>query len=403
MIIESSSSRGDAEAASSSDIARQMNLFRSFWMGGFECATQINTAGRRLDMIAGVQHDAQAEHDYELLKTMGMRVARDGVRWHLIDRGTGAYDWSSFEPMFEAAARQGIQVIWDVCHYGWPDGLDVFSAAFIERFAKFSRALARFIRERSADTPFYAPINEINFLAWGASRDFIYPFAIGRDNEVKRQLVRAAIAGVEAILEVDPRARFVYPEPVVQALPPRNAPQWAAVAREHHESQFEAWDMIAGYQHPQLGGKPRYLDILGANFYYSNEWEVHGNGRLRWEDEPRDDRWVPLHRLLGQIHQRYRRPLFIAETSHIGVGRGKWIQEIGEEVCLAREAGTPVEGVCLYPIIDRYDWQDPNHWHNSGLWDFEHAPSGKLVRVLNQAYADALHSTQQRLAGIGCA
>ena len=97
-------------------------------MGGYECATHINTSGQRLDMIAGVQHDAQAEHDYALLKTMGMRVARDGVRWHLIDRsGDGNYDWSSFEPMFEAARRQGVQVIWDICHYGWPDGLDVFS------------------------------------------------------------------------------------------------------------------------------------------------------------------------------------------------------------------------------------------------------------------------------------
>lgn len=372
-------------------------------MGGFECATQINAHGDRLDLIAGTQHDAQAEHDYALLKTQGMRVARDGVRWHLIDRaGNGAYDWSSFEPMLLAANRQQIQVIWDLCHYGWPDGLDVFSPAFVDRFARFSRAVARFVKEHSDEVPFYSPMNEISFLAWGASRRFIYPFAEGRDNELKRQLARAAIAACAAVLDVDPRARFLYPEPTIQVFPPKRRPHLAAKARREHESQFEAWDMIAGYQQPDLGGHPRYLDILGANFYESNQWEIEGDGHLAWHAEPRDNRWVPLHRLLGAIYQRYRRPLCIAETSHIGVGRGRWIEEITSEVMKARRDGTPIDGICLYPIIDRYDWMNANHWHNSGLWDFEPDPSGKLIRAVNQPYANVLSGCRQRLATIAC-
>ncbi len=378
-------------------------LFRSFWMGGFECATHINTSGHRLDMMAGVQHDVQCEADYTLLKTVGMRSARDGVRWHLIDKqGNGSYDWSSFEPMFGAAQSQGIQVIWDICHYGWPDGLDLFSPAFVDRFARFSGALARFIRERSDEVPFYAPMNEISFFAWGAARDLIFPFAFGRDAEVKRQITRAAIAGCHSILDVDPRARFVFPEPLIQAMPPRNRPDLAALAREHHESQFEAWDMIAGFQQPELGGNPRLLDILGANFYCDNEWEVCGNGKLHWHAEPRDDRWVPVHRLLAAVYKRYRKPLFIAETSHVGVGRARWILEMGEEVLLARENGVPIEGVCLYPILDRFDWQTPDRWHNSGLWDFDRDPDGKFVRVLNPEYAKALGLVQGSLAAGGC-
>lgn len=370
-------------------------------MGGYESATHINTAGFRLDMIAGVQHDVQVEHDYKLLKSMGMFVARDAVRWHLVDHaGNGEYDWSSFAPMFEAAQRQGVQVIWDVCHYGWPDGLDVFSTAFVTRFAAFSRALAQFIKERSDEIPFFAPMNEISFLTWGASRDLIYPYAFGRDHELKRQLVRAAIACCQAIRDVDPRARFVFPEPTVQVFPPRHrshVPRLVRMARQHHESQFEAWDMVAGYQQPELGGKPEYLDILGANFYHSNEWEVEGSGHLQWDRVPRDPRWVPLHRLLESIYRRYRRPLFVAETSHIGIGRGQWIAEIADEVEKASERGTPVEGICLYPVVDRFDWQEPNHWHNSGLWDFRREPDGKLVRVLNEPYANALQKAQAKL------
>ena len=371
-------------------------------MGGYECASQVNNFHRRVDMIAGVQHDVQAEHDYALLKTQGIRVARDGVRWHLIDRGPGNYDWSSFEPMFTAAARQDIQVIWDICHYGWPDGMDVFSPAFPDRFARFAGALAHFVKDRSDGVPFYSPMNEISFLAWGASRNFISPFAHGRDGDLKRQFVRAAIAACEAVLQVDPRARFLYPEPTIQVFPPRNRPELAAAARQVHESQYESWDMIAGYHDPSLGGDPKYLDILGSNFYYTNQWEIEGAGKLRWVDGPRDSRWTPLRELLRELYNRYRRPLCIAETSHIGTGRAIWLREICEEVYQARQEGTPVDGICLYPIIDRYDWLDANHWHNSGLWDLEQDGSGKFVRTLNHSYASGLRECQEKLAGIGC-
>lgn len=87
--------------------------FASFWMGGFECACHINGGGRRLDMLAVTQHDVQVAHDYRLLRSVGIRTARDGVRWPLIDRA-GRYDFTSFAPAVRAAAQQGIQVVWDL-------------------------------------------------------------------------------------------------------------------------------------------------------------------------------------------------------------------------------------------------------------------------------------------------
>ena len=47
------------------------HVFDSFWMGGFEAATHINDAGRRLDMLAATQHDRQADHDYALAEERG--------------------------------------------------------------------------------------------------------------------------------------------------------------------------------------------------------------------------------------------------------------------------------------------------------------------------------------------
>jgi beta-glucosidase/6-phospho-beta-glucosidase/beta-galactosidase len=368
-------------------------------MAGFESACHINSLGKRIDMIAAVQHDHRAEEDYRLLQTVAIRTCRDGIRWPFIDRPRG-FDFSSFLPMLEAAHRAGTQVIWTLCHYGWPDGLDVFSPAFVERFARYAGACARVIREHGDEIPFYAPMNEISFLTWAASREIIYPYAHGRDVELKHQLVRAVIAGCESVWQVDPRARFIYPEPVINVLPPRERPELAAQAAAYTESQYEAWDMIAGRRNPELGGNERYLDIIGVNYYHSNQWELPSN-RLRWEDEPRDDRWLPFSEILARTWKRCGRPIHVAETSHFGVGRARWIREIAREVHTAISKGVPVDGVCLYPILDRHDWEDENHWHNSGLWDLENVGGG-LRRVLNPVYAEALGGSQALLRSIGC-
>jgi beta-glucosidase/6-phospho-beta-glucosidase/beta-galactosidase len=366
------------------------DLFRSFWIGGFECATHRNHLGQRLDMIAGVQHDIQAESDYQLLGSVGIRTVRDGFRWHLIERERGRYDWSSFIPMLEAANRQKTQVIWDLCHYGWPGDLDLLSAEFPDRFARFAEQAARVVRSQSEEVPFYAPVNEISFFAWAAARNLMFPYAEGKDLEIKRQLVRAAVQAIAAVLGVDARARFIFPEPIIHVLPQPGKPETAGAARKYSESQYEAWDMIAGYQSPELGGKPEYLDIIGANFYGTNQWTVLDGVRLLWYRQPPEPGWRPLHTMLRDVWARYRRPLFIAETSDVGVGRAPWIRTIGLEVKKAIESGIPIQGICLYPVIDRYDWGNPDHWHNSGLWDFDVSDSGVLRRVLNQDYAEAL-------------
>jgi len=115
-------------------------------MAGFECSCHLNSCHKRLDMMAAVGHDRYVAEDYARLREVGIATARDGVRWHLIERA-GCYDWSSWIPMLRAAREAGVQVIWDLCHYGWPDGLDIFSAAFVERFARFAGQAAQVQRE----------------------------------------------------------------------------------------------------------------------------------------------------------------------------------------------------------------------------------------------------------------
>ncbi|HEY2016819.1 MAG TPA: hypothetical protein VGH38_25115 [Bryobacteraceae bacterium] len=369
-------------------------MFRSFWMAGFECSCHVNAKGDRLDMTAAVQHDTMAADDYRRLRECGMAAARDGVRWHLIDHA-GRYDWSSWIPMLEAARETGVQVIWDLCHYGWPDDIDIFSADFLSRFAAFAAEATRIHREHTGDIPFFVPVNEINFFAWAASRGLIFPYAHGRDNELKRQLLRASLVAIDAIRSVDPRARIVSAEPLIHNVPPKKTPWITQPALDQRNSQFEAWDMLAGRAAPELGGAESYLDIVGVNFYAANEWEVPGGRKLHWDAGSDDPRWMPLHQLLAEVHERYRRPLLIAETSHYGIGRAPWLNEISREVSIAMEEGVPLQGVCLYPILDRFDWDDDSHWHNCGLWDLEQDQAGSYRRVLNMEYAGALENARK--------
>lgn len=371
-----------------------MSLFDSFFLAGFESACHINRSGVRLNMLQYTQHDQHVFSDYERLRDFNIRTVRDGMCWPLIERA-GAFDFSSLVPTLEAANQHNIQVIWNVFHYGYPDDLDIFSPAFVDRFARYCNALARFIQDHTDRVPFYTPINEISFLAWAAGDvGYIHPFEVGRGVELKHQLIRAAIAGIEAIWQVNRHARVVQVEPVIHVVAPRDRPDLAERAAAQRAGQFESWDMISGQVAPSLGGQAKYLDIMGLNYYHANQWE-HPDVRLRWEDDPRDDRWVPLHLLLDEVYNRYRRPLFIGETSHFGVGRGPWLREVVDEVKQAILNGVPMEGITIYPIIDRPDWDDIGQWHNSGLWDLVADEQGVLQRVLNEEYAAVIREILQ--------
>ena len=155
--------------------------------------------------------------------------------------------FSSLAPMVAAANREGIHVIWSLCHYGWPDDIDIWSPTFVQRFANYCRATATFMAEHSAIPPIYSPINEISYLAWMAGEQgMMYPFGKGRGHELKQQLIRAVIAGCDAIWSVTPAAQIVHVDPLIHIVPPLRRPDLIDDVRARREGQFEAWDMLAG-------------------------------------------------------------------------------------------------------------------------------------------------------------
>lgn len=344
--------------------------------------------GQRLDLIASTQHDLRAVEDYRLMQRFGMKTVRDGVRWHRVEVRPGVYDMSSFVPMVHAARDTGTQVLWDLMHYGWPSDLGIFEARFVDRFARFARQVAQTHFDESDDPPFYTPINEISFLGWGGGEvGYLNPFATGRGKELKRILVRAAIAAIDAILEVDKRAQFVTAEPLIHIFPKSDSLEDKQRATEHNEGQYEALDLLSGRLEPELGGRPDYLGLVGLNYYFNNQWVDRGPPIHlgHWH-------YRPLHEMLADAYRRYNRPVFIAETGTEGGGRAPWLHYVCDEVAEARELGVPVEGVCLYPILNHPGWDDDRHCQNGLFCGIE--PNGS--RTIHPPLASEL-LRQQRL------
>lgn len=341
--------------------------FKSFFMGGFECSTHRNIHGHRVDVIASSRHDQFALKDYERVRSIGIRTVRDGIRWHLIETRPFHYDFSSVLPLFRAAQRTGLQVIWDVFHYGWPDDINIFSTDFIQRYARFAKAFAKFHLNETDAVPLLCPMNEIAFFSWAAAEEgTFYPYVEERGIELKRQLVRATIEGIEAIWDVAPKARIIHTNPLIRVVHHRLLPGDKEEALAFSESQFHSFEMIRGSMEPELGGSEKYLDIVGLNYYHGNQWYYRARYPIPWRSETL---YRPLHEMLIDFYQRFRRPLFLAETGIENQERPDWFRWVCRQVATAIQNGVPIEGICLYPIVNHPGWDDFRHCHN-GLWDY---------------------------------
>ncbi len=366
--------------------------FKSFFIAGFECSTHRLRNGKRLDVLAATQHDKFAHLDFERLRKHNMHTIRTGVRWHLIETTPYRYDFSSLLPYIDAVREHGMQPIWDLCHYGYPDDIDIFAPEFVRRFTRFAKATAQVIAQEIDQVPFFCPINEISYWAWAAGDGgYLNPYASNRSFELKQQLVRASISAIDAIREVIPTARFTSIDPIVHLIAAPDRPHEREIADGYRWAQYQAWDMLCGRLSPELGGKPEYLDLIGVNFYANNEWIYEGSILTREHPDYR-----LFRHLAREIYERYRRPIFIAETGIEGDERTDWLSYMVDETIAVLEENIPLEGLCLYPILCYPGWED-DRYCPSGLWDYA---SSQGERTIYEPLATTLAEQQQRVQAV---
>jgi hypothetical protein len=370
-------------------------VFGSFFFAGFECSTGINMHGEWFDQIAATGHDQHVAKDYGLLAHMGFRAAREGIRWPLVDRH-GRYDFSSLLPFIEAARDNHVEVVWDLFHYGYPSDIDLLGDGFAGRFAEYCHAVARFITAHSEGPWYFTPMNEPSYFSWAAGEVGRFaPHLHGQGQTLKRALLRAAIGGINAIRRVAPQARMVNVDPLCRAVPPIDRPDMAAGAENFNQyAVYESWDMLCGRVMPEFGGSREHLDIIGINYYSTNQWEIGREEQPLADDDPR---WLPLRVLIEQVWRRYGGDVLISETSDVGDRRAAWVDYIAGEACALQQRGVPLSGVCLYPILGMPEWHCRERWTRMGLWDVLHE-QGLSHRALHEPMQQALRRVHPNMA-----
>jgi hypothetical protein len=360
-----------------------VSLFPGFVGGGFECSSHVRGDGRRLDLLQGTKHDLFAREDFQALRGLGIHWARDGLRWHIAEPRPGKFCWKSWQPLLDAAADCGIEIWWDLIHFGFPEWCNPFGQDFVERSADYAGRAARHQRASTGQPGRFCPVNEISFLAFAAGQmGWFYPHARDLGHQLKLQLVRAAIAMANAIRAEDPGALLLCAEPLIEIVA-RHSEGRADAARAS-EAQFEAVDWLIGAAHPELGGHRGLIDVLGLNHYPHNQHWIEGGmigfGSLGY---------VSLSRLLARCAARYpAMPLLLAETGAEDAARGPWLSYIRQEVEAARSSGAQIVGACVYPITDYPGWDDDRHCPTGllGMTDTGvrpvHAPTLRAIHEL---------------------
>jgi hypothetical protein len=366
-------------------------LFHSFFMAGFECATGWNRDRQWIDQIEATEHDLRVEEDYAAVAALGLRTVREGVRWPLVDEGRHM-NFGSLEPVVAAAAKHRVQPIWDLFHYGYPQDADPFDSDFADRFANYCHEVARYIGARLPGPHWFTPVNEPSYFSWAAGDACLFaPHCLGRSYDLKVKLVQAAIRGIDAIRQAIPGARILNVDPICRVVPPRDRPDLADEAHAFNEHVvFQAFDMLAGRLHPELGGSPEHLDTVGINYYWTNQWEHTRPGIPLSED---DERAWSLADLVRWVWHRYRHDVVVSETSHSQPNKARWILTVGEEAAACLDEGIPLKGVCLYPVLGMPEWHDRTVWAHMGLWEV--ANDG--ARTLHELTAKALRVAQHRV------
>lgn len=352
-------------------------MFASFFQAGFECSSHRRRDGVRLDLIRATSHDKHVLRDYRLCKDLGFGTIRDGLRWHLIEKAPGQYDWSSWRPALEAAEAVGLQVIWDLFHYGSPDCLDQASPDFPERFTDFAIAALEVQESVTGKPPLITPLNEINFLSWAVDDGYFPRVGPGERGWFKRQLVRTAVASARAIKQRWPKSTIVWAEPLIHIAPHDRRRHTVRAAERNLRGMYEAYDWIMGVAEPELGGDPSLIDLIGLNYYPHNQWYYKGPTIPMGHHEYR-----PLADMLVEMSERYAKPLFLSETGAEGSGKPSWLHYICNEVRDAMSRGADIQGICWYPITAYPGWDNSRH-----------AETGLLSSVV----ADGSRHVDQRL------
>jgi beta-glucosidase/6-phospho-beta-glucosidase/beta-galactosidase len=373
----------------------------------------INHGKKRIDELEKCKHYQNWKKDIDLVKEMDIQFLRYGPPIYSTFIGAGKFDWAFSDTVFRYIRKQQIIPIVDLCHFGVPDWIGNFqNPDFPKLFATYASAFAT----RFPWVQLYTPINEMYICAlfsayygwWNEQLTTDLSFVTALKN-----IVKANVLAMQAILEVRPDAIFIQSESSEyfhaenpKAIKPAelmNARRFLSLDLNYGkriESEMYEYLMDNGMTREEyhffLSNQLRRYCIIGNDYYATNEHRVSADGSTRASGEI-----FGYHVITAQYYDRYKIPVMHTETNFMQGARGdeavNWLWKEWANVMRTRNDGVPIIGFTWYSLTDQVDWdsalrEDNNNVNPLGLFDLDRniRPVGEAYKELIKEWKDVL-------------
>ena len=362
----------------------------------------VNGKQQRVDELEKTGHYKNWKEDFGLVQDMGISFLRWGSPYYKVHLAPGKYDWAFTDEALKDLFARNITPIVDLCHFGVPDWLGNFqNEEWPPLFAEYARAFA----ERYPEVKLYTPVNEIYVAATFSGQYGWWNECLSSDKafvKALKNLCKANVLAMQAILEVQPDATFVQSESSEYFH--AQDPGCRAQADFLNEKRFLSLDL--SYGHPVSVTMYRYLldngmtakeydwfeqnyikarCIMGNDYYVTNEHLVHADGTTSPAGEI-----FGYYIITKQYYSRYKLPVMHTETNIAQPGAVDWLRKEWANVYRFKQDGFPIVGFTWFSLLDQVDWdsalRNPAGIVNPlGLYDLD-----RKIRPVGQAYKELI-------------
>lgn len=367
-----------------------------------------------------------AEADFDRMAALHQNAHRLSLEWSRLEPEEGRWDDAAvarYRQMLHGLRSRAIEPVVTLQHFTLPRwaaaGGGWESPRIVGWFAGYARRCAECFGDLAEA---WVPINEPNVVVTlGYIMGRFPPAAhnILRAPRVTRHLLRAHAAAYRAIHAVGPRAR-VGTAHNIRILDPGPAPSRLAAALDRRAADANSWafnwvwlDVLSGraaHRVRRIGQVEECagtVDFIGVNYYTREHvrfdpWRPQGGflRSLRVPGEARSDgdygEVYPegLRRVLLDVWQRYRRPIYVTENGLPDADddlRPRFLYDHLAALHAALEAGVEVRGYYHWSLIDNFEWTDG--WAlKFGLIAVDPATQRRTERPSARLYAEICRS-----------
>lgn len=364
---------------------------------------------KRINEMEKCGHYKLWKQDLDLVIETGIDVLRYGPAYYKVHEAPGKYDWSFADEVFTYMKEKGITPIVDLCHFGLPDWLGDFqNSDFPGYFAEYAKAFAT----RYNYITMYTPVNEI-FIAAAFSAQY------GWWNECKtddrsfvnalKNLCKANVLAMQAILEVQPAAVFIQSESTEYFHP--ETPACDPLSTFLNQKRFLSLDLSYGYplsvvmyeyllENGMTKQEYRWFEnnlikgscVMGNDYYITNEHMVHEDGSTSAAGEI-----FGYYVITQQYYNRYKLPVMHTETNISEPNAVRWLQTQWANVRRLKRDGIPIYGFTWYSLTDQVDWDsalrnDAGNVNSLGLYDLQ-----RNIRPVGIAYKNLISQWKEAI------